>query len=59
MKANLEEKSIALNVSELVTWLLCRRFGAETDTGAGSVLENLEDTSEEITSLLPEGEEVL
>lgn len=59
MKANLEGKSISLDVCELVTWLLCRRFGSETDTGAGSVLDRTEDAPENFDRHLPKGEKVL
>ncbi|MBR2952433.1 MAG: ATP-dependent DNA helicase [Clostridia bacterium] len=58
MKANLEEKSISLDACELVTWLLCRRFGAEADTGAGTVLDRYTEADEDFAPLLPEGEEI-
>lgn len=59
MKANLEQKTIALDIEEMVTWLLCRRFGSETDTGAGTVLDRHAGLEEELTSLLPEGDAIL
>ena len=56
MKADVQEKSIELDVEELVTWLLCRRFGSESDTGGDSILDCHCDQSEEYSSLLPSGE---
>ena len=53
MKTDIQEKSITLDVDELVTWLLCRKFGAESDTGAGSVLEK-QDEESDFSSLLPQ-----